>query len=165
MPTSTRTKPAAPPRTRYEDDLYTWVQEQVELLRAGRLDEVDALNVAEELSDVGNSELNSLRRALAVLTQHLLKWDHQPGQRSRSWQLAVRQQRRQIRRVLNENPGLKSRLTEAVGDGYDDGRDRALDETGLADDAMPEACPYTFEETMTRPIAYEPKPFRKRGNR
>ena len=51
-PTKAAAKPV--PRTRYEDDLYTWVQKQVALLRAGRHDEVDALNVAEKLADEGN---------------------------------------------------------------------------------------------------------------
>ena len=53
--------------TRYEDDLFTWVWEQVALLRAGRLSEVDAINVAEELSDVGNEQLDKLESAIAVL--------------------------------------------------------------------------------------------------
>ena len=71
MATRTRDKPAAAPRTRYEDDLYTWVQEQVALLRAGRVEEIDALNVAEELSDLGKSEFRTLESALTVLVLHL----------------------------------------------------------------------------------------------
>lgn len=72
-----RKPPAAPPAARYEDDLFTWVQEQVDLLRAGRLSEVDAGNVAEELSDVGNELYFRPESAIAVLMQHILKWDHQ----------------------------------------------------------------------------------------
>ena len=78
MATKTKDKPANPSRTRYEDDLYSWVQEQVALLRAGRLSEVDALNVAEELSDVGRNQYDRLESSIAVLTMHLLKWEHQP---------------------------------------------------------------------------------------
>lgn len=44
---ATKQRPSAA-RTRHEDDLYTWVQEQVELLRAGRFADVDAENVAED---------------------------------------------------------------------------------------------------------------------
>lgn len=145
--------PGIPARTRYEDDLYTWVQEQVELLRAGRLGEVDAINIAEELSDVGNEQLDKLESAIAVLAQHLLKWDHQPEMRSRSWELTIREQRRRIERVLRKNPGLKSKLQEAIEDAYPDGRDRALGETGLLDAALPESCPYTFEALMNRAIS------------
>ena len=51
--------PKVPASARYEDDLYAWVQAQVELLRSGQLSEVDAENVAEELSDVGNEQLDN----------------------------------------------------------------------------------------------------------
>ena len=95
---SVKKPPAAPPATRYQDDLYTWVQEQVALLRAGRLSEVDALNVAEELSDVGNELSDKLQSAFAVLTQHFLKWDHQPQRRSRSWATWSRRRRGPPRR-------------------------------------------------------------------
>jgi hypothetical protein len=148
-------KPQTPALTRYEDDLYTWVQEQVALLRAGRLAEIDALNVAEELSDVGNEQLDKLESAIAVLTMHLLKWDHQPEKRSRSWALTIGEQRRRIGKLLRRNPGLKSELEEAVADGYADGHDRALVETNLPYDALPQACPYSFEEMMTREIVFE----------
>ena len=157
MATKTRDKPAAAPRTRYEDDLYTWAREQVALLRAGRLSEVDARNVAEELSDVGNELAFRLESAIAVLTMHLLKWDHQPEKRSRSWALTVREQRRRIAKLLRKNPGLKSELAEALADGYADGRGRALDETGLPDDAIPEVCPYAFDEMITREIVFAAK--------
>jgi Domain of unknown function DUF29 len=142
------------PGTRYEDDVYTWVQEQVALLRAGKLNEIDALNIAEELADVGKSEFNSLRSAIAVLTLHLLKWDHQPARRSRSWELSIREQRNQVAQVLEDSPGLKSRLPVAIERGYSSGRTRALDETGLGDEAIPEIYPYSFDNMMQREIAF-----------
>lgn len=145
-----------PPATRYEDDLYTWVQEQVALLRAGRLSEVDAANVAEELSDVGKSEFHKLQSAMTVLVQHLLKWDHQPERRSRSWMSTIDIQRSHIRDVLADNPGLKSRIGQAEMRAYRDGRQLAGGETDVDYDAFPETCPYDFETMLTRPIVYEP---------
>lgn len=148
--------PGTPARTRYEDDLYSWVQEQVELLRAGRLGEIDANNIAEELSDVGNEQFDKLESAFAVLTQHLLKWDHQPERRSRGWAATIREQRRRIERVLRKNPGLKPHLAEAMTEGYADGRDRAIAETELPDETFPLECPYSFDEIVSRGIAFEP---------
>lgn len=154
---STRSKPQGPPQgARHAEDLYSWVQEQVALLRAGRLGEVDAGNIAEELADVGNEQLDKLESAIAVLSLHLLKWDHQPDRRTRSWQLSIREQRRRIARVLKRNPGLKALLAQAVEEGYADGRDRALAETGLEDDALPEVCPYALDDMMTREIELAP---------
>ncbi len=165
MATKTKDNPTRSSRTRYEDDLYTWVQEQVALLRAGRLSEVDALNVAEELSDVGRNQYDRLESSIAVLTMHLLKWEHQPKKRSRSWELTINEQRRRIAKLLKKNPGLQSELEEAVADGYADGRGRALVETNLPYDALPESSPYSFEEMMTREIVYDPATTPGRGKR
>ena len=155
-PTSIR-PPQHQSAARYEDDLYGWVQEQVAMLRAKLVSDIDAANIAEELASVGNELREKLESAIAVLTLHLLKWDHQANLRSRSWALSVREHRRRIDRLLKRNPGLKSVLDEAIVEGYADGRDRALLETGLEDDALPEACPYTFAEMMTRLIVWDRK--------
>ena len=48
----------------YDRDLYAWVEEQVRLLRAGRLTEIDAENIAEEILDVGRNEYDKLESAL-----------------------------------------------------------------------------------------------------
>lgn len=143
-----------PSTTRYEDDLFTWAQEQVALLRQGRFEEIDAVHIADELSDVGNEQLDKLESAIAVLTMHLLKWDYQPDRHSRSWALTIAEQRRRIEKLLKKNPGLTSQLEEAVADGCADGRNRALIETELAYDVLPETCPYPFEDLMTRPIEF-----------
>jgi hypothetical protein len=149
-----KTPPPLVQGTRYEDDFYTWVEEQVALLRAGQLTEIDALNVAEELSDVGKSEFNSLKSALTILVLHLLKWDYQPARRTRSWELSIREQRIQIAHVLEDSPGLKPRIQTALERAYSSGRTKALDETGLADDEVPEMSPYAFDDLMQREIKF-----------
>ena len=67
------------------DDLYSWAVRQAALLRAGRLSEIDPVAIAEEIDDVGLEEYHRLESALRVVMLHLLKWDHQPDRRSRSW--------------------------------------------------------------------------------
>jgi Domain of unknown function DUF29 len=153
------------PPTRYEDDLYTWVQEQVALLRAGRLSEIDAVHVAEELADVGNEQLDKLESAIAVLTQHLLKWDYQQQRRSRSWQSSVNEQRRRIERVLKKSSGLRPQLGTAIEVGYADGRDRAVGETDFDYSVFPQTCPYTFDEMVAREVVFVPKIAAKRARR
>lgn len=153
--------PASAP-TRYEDDPYTWGEEQVALLRAGRLTEIDAENIAEELADMGRSDLRSLRSAIGVLTMHLLKWDYQPAHRSRTWMATINEQRKQVRLVLRDNLGLKPKVAEAITDGYPIGRDHAVGETNLPYRTFPESCPYSFEEMMTRPIEYAEPPSRRK---
>jgi hypothetical protein len=139
-------------RVRYEDDLYTWVIEQVELLRAGRLNEIDAENIAEELSDVGSEQYDKLESSLRVLLMHMLKWDHQFEKRTPSWVWSIKEHRRRIERVLKKNPGLKPRIAEAVAEGYDDAIGWASLETGVHESEMPRECPYTWDEIVGRPF-------------
>jgi hypothetical protein len=87
-----------------EADLYSWARGQAELLRAGRLSEIDAAAIAEEIDDVGEEQYDKLESAFRVLMLHLLKWDHQPPMRSRSWTLTIREQRR---RAVAKKSGTK----------------------------------------------------------
>src|SRR5271155_1746336 len=140
--------------TTKEVDVYSWAVHQAELLRAGRLAEIDALAIAEEIDDVGEEQYDKLESALRVLMLHLLKWDHQPDKRSRSWTASVREQRRRVLRQLRKNPGLRSRLNEALGDAYEDARDEAYVETGLPLKVFPAKRPFEYAEIMERPVVW-----------
>jgi hypothetical protein len=139
---------------RYERDLYGWAMEQAALLRVGKITEVDALNIAEELDDVGNEQYDKLESALRLILLHLLKWDHQPERRARSWYASIRVQRHQVEKVLRKNPGLKPLVSEAVGDAYVDARVEAAAETKLAERSFPKTCPYAWDEILARPIEW-----------
>ena len=152
----TKERPEAPPaHTRCEDDYYTWVLEQVELLRAGRLGEIDLENVADELSALARNEFAKLRSSLRVLMMHMLKWDQQPEHRTRSWIFSIREQRRRCRRLLAESPGLKSRLDEAREQAYSDARDWAANETHLSVEDFPQTCPYDWDDIFERPFEFD----------
>src|SRR5271169_6851417 len=137
-----------------EADLYSWAVHQAELLRAGRLAEIDALAIAEEIDDVGEEQYDKLESALRVLMLHLLKWTHRSDSRSRSWTLTIREQRRRVLRQLRKNPGLRSRLDEALGDAYEDARDEASAETGLPLKVFPAERPFEYAEIMERPVVW-----------
>jgi hypothetical protein len=142
--------PEAPARAEYERDFYSWLVEQAHLLREGRFDALDRENLAEEIESLGREQFNKLESALRVLLTHILKWDHQPRRRSRSWVLSIEAQRIQVENVLSDNPGLKSRLPEAIARGYRSARVEAANETGLETSAFPQTCPYSFDELMSR---------------
>jgi hypothetical protein len=141
--------------TRYEDDLFTWVQEQVALLRAGSLDALDLANIAEELSDVGGAQYDRLESALRVLLMHMLKWDQQPEMRTPSWFYSIMEQRRRYERLIKKNPGLKSSLDEIRDDIYPIARNWAADETLLPVSEFPDACPYTWDDLLNRPFDFD----------
>ncbi len=99
---------------------------------------------------MGKTEYRVLESALRVLLWHMLKWDHQPEKRSRSWESTILEQRGRVARQLRENPSLKPRLLEAVQAGYEDGRLRASGETEIDLDRFPEACPYDWDTIMNQ---------------
>jgi Domain of unknown function DUF29 len=137
-----------------EADLYSWAVRQAELLRAGRLSEIDPVAIAEEIDDVGEEEYHRLESALRVVMLHLIKWDHQPDRRSRSWTLSILEHRRRVRRQLRRSPGLKSQLDEALQGAYEDARVEASAETGLPLSVFPVRRPFDYAEIMERSIVW-----------
>ena len=71
----------------YNTDYYTWAMTNAELLKEGRLDEIDYANLAEEVKDLGKSEYYKLESYFANLLSQIYKWDNQPALRTKSWNL------------------------------------------------------------------------------
>jgi hypothetical protein len=134
----------------YEEDFYAWTVAQSRLLRSGDLSTIDAANIAEEIESIGRSDRRELKSRLVVLVMHLLKWRHQPAARSRSWSATIDEQRLQIEGVLTESPSLRPMAAAMVPDAYSIARARAIAETGLADEAFPEACPFTPDDVLSQ---------------
>jgi len=143
--------PAAEPAgTSYERDFYSWSVEQARLVREGRWDAVDRANVAEEIESLGREQFNKLESALRVLMLHMLKWDHQPALRSRSWALSIKAQRAELDDVMADNPGLKPRIGEAISRGYRKASIEAARETGLDEEQFSKSCPYAWDDIVSR---------------
>src|SRR5436305_6903510 len=137
MSTKTLDRKTAKVSRAYEADLYGWVEDQVALLKANEVGSIDASNIIRELEDLGRSEFDKLVSAIRVVLHHLLKWDHQPERRSRSWVITVRTHRRRIRRELRNSASLKPKVEQAVGEAYRDALDGARRETGLSRQLFP----------------------------
>ncbi|HEY7243312.1 MAG TPA: DUF29 domain-containing protein [Xanthobacteraceae bacterium] len=139
-----------PPAAEYWSDFYSWLMEQAAHVRAGRWEALDRENLAEEIESLGREQLNKLESALRVLMIHMLKWDHQPSLRSRSWVLSIEAQRVELEDVLSDNPGLKARISAATARAYRRARIEAANETGLEKSEFPEECPYTWNGFVAR---------------
>ena len=133
----------------HDMDFYAWTQQQVHLLKSGHLIDVDVKHLIEEIEGMGASERRELINRLAVLLAHLLKWQFQPSFRGRSWQLTIKEQRRQLHRHLRDNPSLHARLDEFVADAYVDSVLKAAKETGLDEAAFPDQCPYSQDDILS----------------
>jgi Domain of unknown function DUF29 len=133
----------------YETDFYAWTQKQAKLLNAKNWQTLDLANLIEEIESLGRQQRQELRNRLSVLIGHLLKWNHQPNNRSRNWQATIRIQRRETEELLQENPSLKPYIEEALQSSYKNGVDLAVKETNLPYITFPIDCPFTLTEILT----------------
>jgi Domain of unknown function DUF29 len=133
----------------YEADFYAWTLEQSQLLKEGDFKHLDIINLVEEVESLGKQQRQELRNRLGVLIGHTLKWDYQPEKRSKSWRVPIREQRREVLRLLQENPSLKPYLEEAIAYAYQSGLDLVVRETPLDDQDLPEDPIYTIEQLLS----------------
>jgi hypothetical protein len=143
-----RLGPSARAYPEYDDDLVAWALTNAALLRAGRLSEVDADHLAEELEDLGKSERRALCSHMRVLVQHLLKWQFQPGLRGPSWRLSIENARREIQVILEDSPSLRPVADTCLHKEYPAARRNAVVESGLAESPFPASCPYGADEVL-----------------
>jgi hypothetical protein len=132
----------------YDQDFYLWTQRTAAQLRARQFDEIDIDNTAEEIESLGRNDRNELNSRLAVLLQHLLKWQFQPDKRSRSWQATIEVQRRDISKRLEQSPSLRPSLPDEITDCYPHARNIASIETGIWKTDFPNSCPWTVEDIL-----------------
>jgi hypothetical protein len=141
--------PAVPQdgRSLYEHDYYTWALRQADALKDRRAEILDWENLAEEVGDLARRERRELVNRLNVLLAHLLKWQFQPGRRSRSWEATIAVQRAEIRQHLRDNPGLKPSIPTVLADAYETARIEVA--VRLARQSQPpQTCPWSFEQIM-----------------
>ena len=141
------------PRPTYDDDFYAWTQDQAKHLRAqARLRHNEPLDwklLAEEVRDLGKSELHTCQSLTDQIIAHLLKLEFSKATEPRSgWEQEIAAFRIGLRRHLT--PSIKRKITSALGEHYANAIElltpglQAHEPERLA--LLPESCPYTFEQ-------------------
>jgi Domain of unknown function DUF29 len=141
-----------PDRPRYEDDFFAWTQYQAEVLRSMPASDnrFDREHVAEEIEDLGKSERDVVRSQIRRIIEHLLKLAHSPAEQPRlDWMETIDDARETLSDKLTST--LRRDAQESLDKLYLEGRRRAA--RGLrrhgepaAADALPQACPYSFDD-------------------
>ncbi|MHB1680839.1 MAG: DUF29 domain-containing protein [bacterium] len=136
----------------YNADYYTWAITNAQLLKEGRFNEIDYINLAEEVKDLGLSEYKELRSYLANLLSHLYKWDNQPDLRTKSWINTIANSIRGISSILEENPGLKypSTFNKAFISAWKDARYIISDDININIKLIPFDYPYSFNKIIQK---------------
>ena len=136
-------------RALYDQDEFGWLLEQADLLRDGRLDEIDRASLVEFLTDMARSKKHEFRSAMTVLLHHLLKAAVQPAKITRSWLLTIDEQQDEARSLIEDEPGMRQHLPGLYAKAYPVARRRASIETGIGINRFPENNPWTMDEALT----------------
>ena len=82
-----------------------------------------------------------------MLLTHLLKWEYQPASRSGSWRGTIREQRRELRQLL-ESGTLRHHAESVLADTYAEARLQAADETELGLEEFPVERMWGLDELL-----------------
>jgi len=138
----------------YEADETAWLDAMVELISAGRLDDLDHVHLAEYLADMARSDRRKVESRLAILMLHVLKWLHQAEMRTPSWRRTISTQRQQLNRLFKSG-ALRKHAESVLAEVYGDAVELAADETDLPEETFPAVCPWTLEQLLSAEVLAE----------
>lgn len=103
--------------TLYERDETARLESSAALAGGGRYAEMDYVHLSEYLADMARRGRREVSSRLVTLLSHLLKWERQPEIRSGSWRGTIREQRRELRQLL-ESGTLHNHAEAVLADAY-----------------------------------------------
>jgi len=132
----------------YEQDLFAWTQQQVNLLTHQRWHELDVENLIDELEGMATRDQREMTNRLIILIAHLLKWEFQPDHQSGSWRGSIQEQRLQLNGLLEDSPSLHQQFIESLEKAYPQAVKLAPKETELSTTKFPNECPYELAQLL-----------------
>jgi hypothetical protein len=132
----------------YEEDFYAWTQQQAALLR--RLpplgNELDLEHIAEEIEDLGRSDLGAAQSLCEHIIEHLLKLEYSGLEDPADhWRDEIVEWRLQLEKILTRSIVTKLDLPGCHRTALRLVRRLERDVPGLIS-CLPTECPYTFEQ-------------------
>jgi hypothetical protein len=136
----------------YEDDFYAWTQQQAALLR--RLpaisNELDVEHIAEEIEDLGRSDLRTAQSLCEHIIEHFLKIEYSGlTDPSDHWHDEIVEWRVPLEKFLTHSIEAKLDLPAGYRAALRLLRRLDRDVPGLTD-RLPVQCPYTLEQILSR---------------
>jgi hypothetical protein len=138
-------------KTLYETDFNLWLTETANLLRQGKLDELEIENLLEEIEAMGRGERRAMVSLLTRLFEHLLKltyWTAQQDYNARHWRGEILNFRKQIKKELKASPSLKPYLLEILDECYQDAREIVAEVSGLPLETFPAESIASLEKIL-----------------
>jgi hypothetical protein len=133
--------------TLYEADETAWLEAMSEMIRAGRLEELDYAHLMEYLADMARRDKREVLSRLASLIAHLLKWEYQPDRRSGGWRATIEEQRQQLEELF-ESAVLRVHAQDNLEKAYDKGVKLAAADTNLPKSTFPPENPFSLDTLL-----------------
>jgi len=147
---------ATRPERLYEDDFYAWTRDQAAALRqlaARRWNgPLDLLHLAEEVEDLGTAARNTVRSQLQRIIEHALKLEYSPAAEPRAgWLNSIDDARGAIENAIT--PAIRAEVQQGLQDLYARPRRKAARDLAAQGEkdaarALPQDCPYGFDELL-----------------
>ena len=139
----------------YEDDFYAWTQQQAKLLRRlpPAANELDLEHIAEEIEDLGRSDLRAAQSLCEHIIEHFLKLEHSGLEHSAleqpadHWRDEIVEWRLQLEKILTRSIEAKLDLPARYRAALRLVRRLERDVPGFAS-RLPAECPYTLEQII-----------------
>jgi hypothetical protein len=143
----------------YDEDFYAWTQEQAAALRALRGDNrLDVEHLAEEIEDLGKSDLQAVESFVEQIIADLLKVDYSGQDNPRQhWRAEVLNFRNSVDRKIT--PSIRRKIEGNLDKLYLNGRQTAalgalVHEPDLIR-RLPKGCPYDWDAIWHRDVMAE----------
>jgi hypothetical protein len=140
----------------YDQDFYAWTQAQAQALRIHfRGDNrLDVEHLAEEIEDLGGSQLQAVESFVQQIMAHLLKLDHSGFDLPRRhWRSEIVAFRTSLERKIT--PSIRRKVQQALPELYEGARNLAaasLDAEPDLRNHLPRACPYDWAAVTQRDV-------------
>lgn len=134
----------------YDDDFYAWTQEQAELLRRGPAgaNRLDVELIAEEIEDLGRSELHACQLLCEHIIEHLLKLQYSGlAEPADHWRDEIVEWRLQLERKLTRTIAAKLDLADRYRAALRLLRRFERNSPGLMA-RVPAECPYSLDQIL-----------------
>jgi hypothetical protein len=144
----------------YDEDFYAWTQEQAEALRTHFKGDnrIDVEHLAEEVEDLGKSELHAVESFVEQIIAHFLKLDYSGQAAPRShWRAEIVNFRQNAARKVT--PSIRRAVERKLDELYRGGRQVAA-AGALAHEPdlirrLPKSCPYDWNTIWHRDVFAE----------
>jgi hypothetical protein len=144
----------------YDEDFYAWTQEQAKALRThfGGDNRLDVEHLAEEVEDLGKSELHAVESFVETVIEHFLKLDYSGWAEARNhWRAEVDAVRNSLERKMT--PRIRRLVQAELEPLYDRARRAAARSLHQREPdfvrRLPKRCPYEWDAIWHRDVLAE----------